>query len=125
MRKLKLPGRTKRMPRLDDNDFRLIRSNGIREMKEQARQVVENKLRERPENDGHQTPKAGNPVYKAMHACRASSRNILANAHRMPEKRDLDDKEVEAVVNLLTRWIAREYNFYREEDDRQKGLQDF
>lgn len=125
MRKLKLPGRTRRMPRLNETDYRLIKQNGIREIKEQARQIIENKLKERPENDGKQVPKAGHPVYKALHACRASSRSILSNAHRMPEERDLDQKEIDAVVNLITRWIAREYNFYREEEARQGGLQEF
>lgn len=113
------------MPRLNETDYRLIKENGIREMKHQARQIVEEKLKERPDNDGKNIPKAGHPVYKAMHACRAYSRSVLSNSHRMPEKRDLDEKEIEAVVNLITRWIAREYNFYREEEDKQRGLQEF
>ncbi len=113
------------MPRLNEHDYRLVRQHGIREIKEQARRIVENKLRERPENDGVQTPKAGNPVYKAMHACHAASRKGLSLTHRIPDDRELKDREVDAVVNLLTRWIAREYNFYRDEEEKQKGLKDF
>ncbi|WP_414837309.1 DUF4186 family protein [Candidatus Nanosalina sp. VS9-1] len=125
MRKLKLPGRTKEMPRLNDTDYRLVQEQGIQEIKDQARKIVRNKLEEQPDNDGVQTPKAGNPIYKAMHACRCSSRRELSRAHRIPAGRKLSESEIEAVVNLLTRWIAREYNFFTEEEQMQKSLGEF
>lgn len=126
MRKLKLPGRTKEMPRLNDTDYRLITQLGIQEVKEQAREIIESKLRKMPENDGQQTPRAGNPIYKAMHACQASSRQKLSRAHRIPSGRGLEDREIDAVVNLVTRWIAREYNFFAEEKrEQQKKLKEF
>lgn len=125
MRKLKLPGRTKNMPRLNEHDYRLIKENGIKEIKDQAREIVEVKLRETPEKDGTQTPKAGNPIYKAMHACHSASRRGLSLTHRIPDDRELSDSEIDAVVNLLTRWVAREYNFYRDEEDRQRDLGEF
>lgn len=126
MRKLKLPGRDQTRPRLTEEDIRLIEEQGVSEIKDQARRIVENKLREQPDNDGQQTPSAGNPVYKAMHACNTSSRKELSRAHRMPAGRELDDRQIEAVVNLLTRWIVREYNFYKEErKEQQKNLGEF
>jgi hypothetical protein len=60
-----------------------------------------------------------------MHACRVSSRKELSRAHRIPAGRPLKDREMESVVNLLTRWIVREYNFYLEEEDQQKNLNEF
>ena len=126
MRKLQLPGRTPEGPKLDDQDFLLIKKNGVATVKEMAEKIVEAKLREQPENDGSQTPHAGNPVYKAMHACRASSRKELSRAHRIPAGRDMRKKEVEMVVNLLTRWIVREYNFFIEEERaQQKNLGEY
>lgn len=126
MRKLKLPGRDQTRPRLTEEDIRLIEEQGVSEIKDQARRIVENKLREQPDNDGQQTPSAGNPVYKAMHACNVSSRKELSRAHRMPAGRELDDRQIKAVVNLLTRWIVREYNFYKEErKEQQKNLGEF
>lgn len=113
------------MPRLEDHDIGLIRELGVPGIKEQVKDIVELKLRKQPENDGIQTPKAGNPVYKAMHACRASSRKELSRAHRIPAGKELTDKQVESVVNLLTRWIVREYNFYKEEEETQKNLGEF
>jgi len=126
MRKLKLPGRDQTRPRLTEEDIRLIEEQGIPEVKRQARRIVENKLKTQPDNDGQQTPSAGNPVYKAMHACNVSSRKELSRAHRMPAGRELDGRQIEAIVNLLTRWIVREYNFYKEErKEQQKNLGEF
>lgn len=126
MRKLKLPGRDSEKPRLTDEDIQLFRELGIEGLKEQARKIVESKLREQPENDGYQTPSAGNPVYKAMHACNAASRKELSRAHRIPAGRELDDKQIDSIVNLLIRWIVREYNFYQEErKNKQKNLGEF
>ncbi|MFB6241184.1 MAG: DUF4186 family protein [Candidatus Nanosalina sp.] len=126
MRKLKLPGRSQDMPRLKENDIDLIQENGVEGVKQQARQIVEAKLLEQPENDGKQTPYAGNPVYKAMHACGAASRQDLARKHRIPAGKELTESQVESVVNLLVRWIVREYNFYRKESQaEQKKLAEF
>lgn len=126
MRKLKLPGRNKSQPRLTEQDIELIRDLGVDGVKEQARSIVEAKLREQPENDGSQTPTAGNPVYKAMHACRSASRQELSMAHRIPAGKTLSDNQVDAVVNLLVRWIFREYNFFWEEQEmKQQSLSEF
>lgn len=120
MRKLQLPGRKKDSARLDEQDIELVRQVGIEGVKQQARQIVEQKLREQPENDGKQTPVAGNPIYKAMHSCRCASRRELSKAHRIPAGREMTDKEVDAVVNLLTRWIVREHNFFRQEKQKKQ-----
>lgn len=126
MRKLKLPGRNSEGPRLADEDVQIIKDVGVDGIKEQAHEIVENKLREQPENDGSQTPHAGNPVYKAMHACGCASRKELSRNHRIPAGSTMTDNQVEAVVNLLVRWTVREHNFYLEEKRRQqKNLGEF
>lgn len=126
MRKLKLPGRDAEKPRLTDEDIQLFNQLGIDQLKQDARQIVEAKLKQQPENDGHQTPNAGNPIYKAMHACNAASRKELSMAHKIPAGKGLDEKQIDAVVNLLIRWIVREYNFYQQErQNQQKNLGEF
>lgn len=125
MRKLKLPGRDPSKPKLEASDIKLIQNIGVKGIKQQARDFVEEKLREQPDNDGEQTPKAGNPVYKAMHACRANSRKELSRAHRVPAGPELSDRQVDAVVNLLVRWVVREYNFFLEEEESQMNLEEF
>lgn len=126
MRKLKLPDRDGSKPTLDESDVELVEEVGVSGLKEHARQIVEAKLEEQPENDGRQTPFAGNPVYKAMHACNTASRRDLSHTHRIPAGTDLTENEVKAVVNMLVRWIVREHNFYREEEkEQQKNLGEF
>jgi len=126
MRKLKLPGRDRTKPRLNEHDIELIQEIGIDTVEDQARDIVERKLREQPDNDGSQTPLRGNPVYKAMHACNADSRKNLSRSHKIPAGKVLTDKQVDSVVNLILRWIAREYNFYFEEKkEQQRNLSDF
>ncbi len=126
MRKLKLPGRDSTRPRLDEKDINLVEELGLAKLKEQSNDIVESKLREQPENDGNQTPRAGNPVYKAMHACNAESRVSLSKAHRIPAGKPLTDSQVRSVVNLLVRWIVREHNFFlQEKEKRQKNLSEY
>lgn len=126
MRKLKLPGRNAEKPRLNGEDIKLFEKLGIKKVKEQSRKIVESKLKEQPENDGYQTPTAGNPIYKAMHACNVASRKELSRAHKIPAGRELNEKQIDAIVNLLIRWIVREYNFYQEEKiNKQKNLSEF
>jgi exodeoxyribonuclease V alpha subunit len=124
MRKLKLPGRDATKPRLNEHDMMLIEKRGISGVKKDARHMVESKLKEEVEDDRPRVPPRGNPVYKAMHACNAESRKKLSLAHRIPAGKDLTDSQIDSIVNMLTRWIAREYNFYKEER-KQQNLHDF
>jgi hypothetical protein len=124
MRKLKLPGRDKTRPRMTEPDVELIQSLGIGEVKEQARRIVIRYLK-KPRSE-KTVPTAGNPVYKAMHACNCSSRKEISRAHKIPANGELSERDIDSIVNLLTRWIAREYNFYKEEREmQQKGIGDF
>lgn len=126
MRKLELSGRSESGPKLGDEDVQLIKEAGVQSVKDQSLKIVEDKLQEQPENDGKQTPRAGNPVYKAMHACGCASRIDLSRNHRIPAGGKMSENQVKAVVNLLVRWIVREYNFYLEEKRaQQKNLGEF
>lgn len=124
MRKLKLPGREKDRPRLNEDDVELIKSQGVDEIKDQARRMVKRYI-SRPgiEKD---VPSAGNPIYKALHACNCSTRRELSRAHKIPANGTLSDRDVDSIVNLLTRWVFREYNFFKEEREmQQKSVGDF
>lgn len=124
MRKLKLPGREKDQPRLDQNDVRLIKQLGIDDVKQHAEQIVEDKLMQ--EEADPKIPDAGNPIYKAMHACNATSREKLFMSHRIRPDHELTDSQVNSVVDMLMRWTVREYNFYQEEEkEKQIRLGDF
>lgn len=124
MRKLKLPGRDKTRPRLDQQDIKLIREQGIDQVKENARKVVEEKLGS-PESDP-KIPTAGNPIYKAMHACNCTSREQIFMSHRIRPEKELTEGQINSITDLLIRWIVREYNFFQEEEkEKQIKLGDF
>lgn len=125
MRKLKLPGRDKSRPRLDGNDIELIKQLGIDEIKSQAEQIVRKQLKPSGGTE-RDIPEAGNPIYKAMHACNAESRDKLFMSHRIRPEGELTEGQVESIVDMLMRWIVREFNFYQEEEkDKQINLGDF
>jgi hypothetical protein len=118
MRKLRLPDRTGEMPKLNHTDIQLINDLGMDKIQDQAKKIVSGKLT-KPKADP-KIPAAGNPVYKGMHACRATSRKELKIAHGIPAEKELSNTNLESVVNLLARWIAREYNFYKEESEMKQ-----
>lgn len=120
MRKLKLPERRGSEIRLDANDIALIQRRGIEGVKSQVREIVETRI----END-RPVPPRGNPVFKAMHACNATSARDLRKSHGLSTDGGLSSSGKDAIVNLLTRWIVREFNYYREEMDNQRNLEDF
>lgn len=118
MRKLKLPGRDKTRPRLDQQDIKLIQEQGIDQVKENARRIVGEKLKESEADP--KIPTAGNPIYKAMHACNCASRDQIFMSHRVRPEKELTEAQIESLTDLLIRWIVREYNFYQEEKRKQQ-----
>ena len=60
-------------------------------------------------NDGKQTPMRGHPVFIAQHACACCCRGCLEKWHKIPKDRDLTEKEINYIVNLLMLWIKKEY----------------
>lgn len=120
VRKLKLPERRKTEVRLDQNDIQLIQRKGLDGVKSQVEKVIDRKLAE-----GSEVPPRGNPVYKAMKACGADSLEQLRKTHGVGTSGELTDSEKEAVANLLTRWIVREFNYYREEMSDQRKIDEY
>lgn len=59
-------------------------------------------------NDGKQTPMKGHPVFIAQHACACCCRGCLEKWHHIPKGRNLTDKEINYIVNLLMMWISKD-----------------
>lgn len=59
-------------------------------------------------NDGKQTPMKGHPVFIAQHACACCCRGCLEKWHHISKGRNLTDKEINYIVNLLMMWISKE-----------------
>lgn len=59
-------------------------------------------------NDGKQTPMKGHPVFIAQHACACCCRSCLEKWHHIPKGKNLTEKEINYIVNLLMMWITKQ-----------------
>ena len=83
---------------------------GIDKIREHAYDFINKRIRPKNIiNDGKQTPMKGHPVFIAQHACACCCRSCLEKWHHISKDKELDDKEVEYIVNLLMCWINKEY----------------
>ncbi len=86
------------------------KEKGLDKIKEHAFDFINERLRPKnPKNDGKQTPmKQVHPVFIAQHACACCCRGCLEKWHKIPKNKELSDKEVTYVVELLMKWIKKE-----------------
>lgn len=86
-----------------------INEKGMDKIKEHAFDFINKRLAPAViPNDGKQTPMKGHPVFIAQHACACCCRGCLEKWHHIPKGRNLTDKEINYVVNLLMMWISKE-----------------
>lgn len=95
---------------LKDKDKLYIKEKGIDVIKEHTYDFVCKRLA--PEvipNDGKQTPMKGHPTFIAQHATATCCRGCLSKWHRIPVGKELSEKEKEYIVEVIMKWISREY----------------
>ena len=63
-----------------------------------------------PPNDGKQTPMRGHPVFVAQHATATCCRTCLYKWHRIEINKELNQKEQEYIIDIIMKWIEKEYN---------------
>ena len=87
-----------------------INEKGFKKIKEHAYDFITKRLAPKDiPNDGKQTPMKGHPIFIAQHACACCCRSCLEKWHKIPKDRDLTEKEINYIVNLLMLWIKKEY----------------
>lgn len=59
-------------------------------------------------NDGKQTPMKGHPVFIAQHATATCCRGCLYKWHQIRKGKELAQKEIKYVVDLIMEWIKRQ-----------------
>lgn len=95
---------------LRGRDRAIVDLRGIRTVRKHAEDLIAQRLAPaEPRNDGRQTPYRGHPVFVAQHATATCCRTCLARWHDIPAGRELDEAEHSYVVEVICRWIAREY----------------
>ncbi len=86
------------------------KEKGIDEIKKHAYKIINERLKDAyPKNDGKQTPmRQVHPVFIAQHACACCCRGCLEKWHKIPKGRELTNKEIDNIVELLITWIDKE-----------------
>ncbi|MCX4248976.1 MAG: DUF4186 domain-containing protein [Bacilli bacterium] len=95
---------------LKKQDIEYIDKVGIEKIKSHAYDFITKRLApEILENDGHQTPFKGHPVFIAEHATATCCRGCLEKWHKIDKNHELTSKEIEYIVNIIMKWIEKEY----------------
>ena len=89
-----------------------VNEKGIDKIKDDAYEIINKRLFSAViENDGKQTPmRQVHPVFIAQHATGTCCRGCLMRIHHIPKGRELTDKEIRYIVNVIMIWILREAN---------------
>ncbi len=87
-----------------------VNEKGLPKIQEHAYEIITKRLKPAIiSNDGRQTPmRQIHPVFIAEHACACCCRNCLYKWHQIEKGRELTEKEVTYIVNLLMAWIKQE-----------------
>ena len=94
---------------LKDKDKIYIKDKGMDKIKEHAYDFISKRLApDIIENDGKQTPMRGHPVFIAQHATATCCRGCLYKWHHIPKNKELSNKEIDYIVNIIIKWINRE-----------------
>ena len=90
-----------------------VREKGLSKIQQDAYELLKKRVGDaNPKNDGRQTPmKQVHPVFIAQHACACCCRGCLYKWYGIEKGKELDDKEIDFIVNLLIKWIEKELSF--------------
>ena len=94
---------------LNSDMKKYVKDKGMDVVRRHAYDFINERIRPcNPYHDGKQTPMRGHPVFLAQHACACCCRGCLEKWHKIPKGKELNDKEVNYIVNLLIMWIKKE-----------------
>lgn len=91
---------------LGDAEIEYIQSRGIDILRLHATDFIQKRIAPaEPKNDGHQTPTKGHPVFIAQHACGCHDRDAVETYFCFKKGKQLSDKEVTLIVDVLINWM--------------------
>lgn len=95
---------------LKDKDIKYIDEKGMDVIREHTYDFINKRLAPAViPNDGKQTPMRGHPTFIAQHATATCCRGCLSKWHRIPVGKELNEKEKEYIVEVIMKWIGKEY----------------
>jgi len=94
---------------LRGSDLVAAQSRSGSTLRQHARDIIRQRLAPaQPRKDGRQTPYRGHPVFVAQHATATCCRSCLAKWHGIEAGVELTSEQQDYVVDVITRWIARQ-----------------
>lgn len=95
--------------KLKEKEKEYIKQKGLEKIEEHAYDFITKRLAPKYiKNDGKQTPMKGHPVFIAQHATACCCRGCLLKWHKIRENKDLSQKEIKYIVDLIMEWIKRQ-----------------
>ena len=87
-----------------------VKDKGIDKIRNDAFDLINKRLKPKDiPNDGKQTPmKQVHPVFIAEHATATCCRSCLYKWHKIEKNKELNDKEVSYIVDIIIKWIEKE-----------------
>ena len=94
---------------LKDKEKNYIKEKGMDTIESHAYDFITKRLAPKEIiNDGKQTPMKGHPVFIAQHATATCCRGCLYKWHKIRKGKELTQKEIKYVVDLIMEWIKRQ-----------------
>ena len=95
---------------LNDKMKKYVKEKGIDIIRNHTYDFINTRLKPSIiENDGKQTPmRQVHPTFIAQHATATCCRGCLEKWHKIPKGKELNDKEVNYIVDLIIKWILKE-----------------
>lgn len=86
-----------------------INDKGLETIRRHAYEFINTRLKPAYiPNDGKQTPMKGHPVFIGQHATATCCRSCLEKWHHIRKDKELTNKEVDYIVNIIMQWIEKE-----------------
>lgn len=95
--------------KLKEKEKEYIKEKGLDTIEKHAYDFIRQRLAPKEIiNDGKQTPMKGHPVFIAQHATATCCRGCLYKWHKIRKGKELTQKEIKYVVDLIMEWIKRQ-----------------
>ena len=86
-----------------------VKEKGIDKIESDTLDIINKRLKIKLPNDGKQTPmRQVHPTFIAQHATGTCCRGCLQRIHKINDKKELDEKEINYIKEVIIRWIKRE-----------------
>lgn len=96
---------------LKEKDKIYVKEKGIDTIKEHTIDFINKRLKNNNiPNDGKQTPMRGHPTFIAQHATGTCCRGCLNKIHKIEKDKELTEREINYITEVILRWINRELN---------------